>query len=68
MSDLIGLVDIELNEGINLYEDIYFNCQLWIDAKKILYVLHTYMVKSCEIHGLIDRGARSIGVNPQQKD
>lgn len=31
------------------------------------YVLHTSILKSCEIHGFIDRGARSISVNPQHK-
>lgn len=35
MSALIDFVDIELNEGLNLYEDMSFNCQRWVDAKRI---------------------------------
>lgn len=29
------LVDIELNEGINLCEDMSFICQRWVDTKRI---------------------------------
>ena len=35
MSALIDFVDIELKEGLNLYEDMSFKCQRWVDAKSI---------------------------------